>query len=125
MKSRFDRQNNYPAQSLEIAESFISDRAMPQSYQGRMRPLESKPQRVYGAIAPTNFSEPKLCPLQKNPSKQATAVTILRYQLDQKAKQAHLDNLKRNLERRLQSAKENGNSELVAILNREFKELAS
>lgn len=35
----------------------------------------------------------------------------------------HLENLRRNLERRLQVAKENGNETLVLLLEKEFKQL--
>ncbi len=37
---------------------------------------------------------------------------------------AHLDNIRRNLERRISVAKQQGNEELVAMLEQEFQELA-
>lgn len=79
--------------------------------------------RHYGAIFRSNFSSPKTCSISHEKSG-ANALHILRYQLqDETAKKAHLENLKLNLERRLKTAKAEGNSYLINLLQQESKEL--
>lgn len=40
------------------------------------------------------------------------------------AEQAHIESMRRNLERRLSVARENGNNQLVSMLEKEYQELA-
>lgn len=52
------------------------------------------------------------------------AVDILKYQLsDRASKEKHLENVRRNLQHRLEVAKAKKNSQLVSILQEEFKQL--
>lgn len=52
------------------------------------------------------------------------AVSILKYQLkDRASKQKHLENVRCNLRHRLQVAQVQGNSQLVDILQEEFRQL--
>lgn len=54
----------------------------------------------------------------------ALAVSILKYQLkDLASKQKHLENVRCNLRHRLQVAQVQGNSQLVKILQEEFRQL--
>lgn len=67
----------------------------------------SRNHRKYGAISHSNFSIPKTCSIPNLNS----------------AKKAHLENIKLNLERRLQAAKAQGNDYLVNLLQKESREL--
>ena len=52
------------------------------------------------------------------------AVNILKYQLnDRTSKQKHVENVRRNLQHRLQVAQDSENRELVSILQEEFRQL--
>lgn len=44
---------------------------------------------------------------------------------DELVKEIHIENLKQNLEKRLQTAKNKGDDRLVSLLKREFKQLAN
>ena len=53
-------------------------------------------------------------------------LNILRYQLsDRQAKQKHLNNIRQNLNRRLQVAKAQRNKQLINILQEEYQQLES
>ena len=72
------------------------------------------------------FQAVKKCPLQQqsNSEKVINAVNILQYQLqDRASQQKHLENLRSNLMRRLKVAKSTKNSQLVTMLQEEFKQL--
>jgi hypothetical protein len=63
---------------------------------------------------------------QKTSSAEARnlAVNILRYQLqDSAAQQKHLENLRNNLQRRLETAQTKDNCQLVTMLQEEFRQL--
>ena len=54
------------------------------------------------------------------------AVNILKYQLNDRAsKQKHVENVRRNLQHRLQAAQASENRELVSILQEEFRQLGT
>ena len=56
--------------------------------------------------------------------KASFALDILKYQLsDRHTQQKHLENLRCNLQHRLRVAKNQGNNQLVAILQEEFRQL--
>ena len=75
-------------------------------------------------LAKTNYL-PRVCRLNSERQNRASlAVDILKYQLgDRVSQQKHLENLRHNLERRLQVAKSQGNSELLNILQDEYEQL--
>lgn len=68
---------------------------------------------------------PKVCHIELARQNQANlAVNILKYQLsDCPSRQKHLENLRHNLEHRLQVAKSQGNSQLLDILQDEYQQL--
>ncbi len=71
---------------------------------------------------------PKTCQLVKfqstNQENPGQVLEMLRYQLNNnKAKQTHLNNVRRSLERRLQAAKMSGDYRLVALLQEESQQL--
>ena len=70
---------------------------------------------------------PKKCPLSPNADSTTAinlAVNILRYQLqDHAAQQKHLENLRCNLQHRLEVAQAMNNNQLVTILEEESKQL--
>lgn len=83
----------------------------------------SRNHRSYGAIFQSNRYVPKTCSISKSNSTE-NAVDILKYQLhDETAKKVHLENIRLNLERRLESAKAQGNNYLVNLLQKESREL--
>lgn len=79
------------------------------------------------AIASSLYQAPNKCPLDHNlKSAQATnlAVNILRYQLqDHVAQQKHWENLRCNLQHRLEVARSTNNTQLLTILQAEFRQL--
>ena len=77
-----------------------------------------------------NRTLPKTCQLIKsqteNQANACIALNILCYQLnDRQAKQTHLANVRRSLERRLQAAKVSGNNRLLALLQQEWQQIES
>ena len=127
-QSYLNIEDEYPLSVMEI-----TDRQTAKSYRksfgcrkiNRLVPPETQSHRKYGKIGNTSFIVPRSCRLNQNkPAK--TAFSILQYQLkDREAIQAHTDNLRRSLERRIKTAKAQGNQELVAMLDREFREITS
>jgi hypothetical protein len=85
---------------------------------------ETKSHRGQTKIGQMNHN-PRICKIEPNPTATGhLAWDILRYQLsDRQAKQKHLENVRSNLERRLQVAEAQGNNQLVKILRDEFKQL--
>ena len=111
--------------TLEITEFQITDSSNSQKnkYPSFINQKVSRNHRNYGAIFQSNLSTPKTCSISKSNSPEA-ALNILQYQLkDTTAKKAHLENMKLNLERRLQSAKAQGNNYLVNLLQKESREI--
>lgn len=69
---------------------------------------------------------PRVCQLSTYKTQTTTnlPLNILRYQLsDRQAKQKHFDNIRQNLNRRLQIAKAEKNSQLINILQEEYRQL--
>lgn len=85
----------------------------------------------YGRRKTTNSGQhqiPTRCPLRQNTSYPTPAtnlaVNILRYQLqDHVSQQRHRENLRGNLQHRLAVAQAKKNSQLVSILQEEFRQL--
>ncbi|MGL5079663.1 MAG: hypothetical protein ACRDBG_28025 [Waterburya sp.] len=86
--------------------------------------LETKTHRGQSQMGQMNH-KPRICKIEPNPTTTGhLAWDILRYQLsDRQAKQKHIENVRSNLERRLQVAKAQGNNQLVKILRDEFRQL--
>lgn len=98
------------------------------SYPQHLSPLQTSSHRHYGAISFSNRPLPTICHLSssaKGTNKTVdSAFSILQYQLnDEQARQAHLENIRQNLERRLQAAIASGNEHLVDLLKKESKQL--
>ena len=111
--------------TLEITEFQITnlDTSPKDKYPYSMNHRVSRNHRNYGAIFHSNLSTPKTCSIS-NLNSTENAFSILKYQLqDETAKKAHIENMKLNLERRLASAKAQGNNYLVNLLQKESKEL--
>lgn len=111
--------------TLEITEFQITnlDSSPKDKYPSSINHRGSRNHRNYGAIFHSNLSTPKTCSIS-NLNSTENAFSILKYQLrDETAKKAHLENIKLNLERRLASAKAQGNNHLVNLLQKESKEL--
>ena len=106
----------------EIIESEITDwHSKPQQLRGISTP-ETRSHR--GRYSGKNYI-PKVCQLNTYQTTKANlAVDILKYQLsDRAARHKHLENVRLNLEHRLQVAKAQNNSQLVYILQDEYKQL--
>ncbi len=111
--------------TLEITDSQITEQTPHNRtrYPRHINPRVSRNHRSYGAIFHSNISSPKTCAISHVGSVE-NALSILQYQLqDETAKKAHLENIKINLERRLQAAKAQGNNYLVDLLQKESREL--
>lgn len=69
---------------------------------------------------------PRVCRIDTyKPSTTNFALDILKYQLsDRAAQQKHLENLRSNLQRRLQAAQAKGDSQLINILQDEYQQLS-
>ena len=124
--------NKYELSNLEIKEQEITNRYQGKNfYPSYPRHIASVSDKSHKHIRPiTNQScfLPKTCQLIKSPPAIAKetniALEVLRYQLnDKKAKQTHLENVRRSLEQRLQVAKASGNHYLVALLQKESQQL--
>lgn len=126
------------ASTLEVREKDILDWNKPECmasfrrqnhkypYPRHISQLESLSHRGYSNGISSVSSLPQTCALKTASEKQEVnlAVEILKYQLsDREAKQAHLNSVRRNLQRRLQVAKNNGNNRLVNLLQQEYQEL--
>jgi hypothetical protein len=115
------RNSQYP---IEIIATEVTDWHSKHKLPRHIYQLESKPHRGQSQIGQINH-KPRICKLEPNPTSTGhLAWDILRYQLsDRQAKQKHLENVRSNLERRLQVAKAQGNNQLVKILRDEFRQL--
>jgi hypothetical protein len=124
--SYYPHQPNRPNKQypVEIMATEITDLSSRHQLPRHICQLESKSHRGQSFINQFNY-QPRICEIEPKPVKTNNlAWDILRYQLsDRQAKQKHLENVRSNLERRLQVAKAQGNSQLVKILRDEFKQL--
>jgi hypothetical protein len=127
---RFDWKQKPP--KLEVTESEINGAYQREldkySYPRHISSYNSESHRQYGKILRNIPSLPKSCQLPVSQVEQSevldTALNILRYQLNnEQAQQTHLDNLRHNLERRLQAAKASGNDFLIDLLQAESQQL--
>lgn len=115
---------------LEVREQDILDRHNGRNhkylYPRHISQLESPSHRGYGNRITNAHFLPITCPINSPKEQQEVnmAVEILKYQLsDRKAKQIHLQSVRRNLDRRLQVAINDGNEHLVNQLHQEYQEL--
>ena len=111
--------------TMEITESEITRNNRRQTwkpnYPRHLRSRETQFHRSPGVIFHDGLTKPKTCHISCNNSE---AFNILKYQLiDKKVKQAHLENVRRNLNRRLQKAKARGDQQLINLLNQESQQL--
>ena len=119
------QRNQAKSANLEISEAQIlnSHKSTRITYPRHINQRVSFNHRSYGAIFHSNMAIPKTCSIS-NLNSTKNALGILQYQLqDETAKKAHLENLKLNLERRLKTAKAEGNSYLINLLQQESQEL--
>lgn len=126
MKIYFCSSNHkYSPPTLEITESEITSHNRRQTWQPNyprhIRSRESQSHRSPGSIFHDGLAKPKTCHIACNNSE---ALNILQYQLiDQQVKKVHLENARRNLNRRLQKAKSRGDQQLITLLNQESQQL--
>ena len=126
------KKNKYESSNLEITEQEITNKYKEQnfhiSYPRHISSNDFQSYRNNRLMTYKNRCLPKTCQLPKSQSELNSnnhlALDILKYQLsDKKAKQTHLDNIRRSLEKRLQAAKVSGNNHLVALLEKESRQL--
>ncbi len=124
--------NKCESSNLEITDREITNRYQRQnfypSYPRHISSVSVKSHRGGQQMTSQNHFLPKTCQLAKSQPAIARetniALEVLRYQLnDKKAKQIHLENVRRNLEKRLHAAKVSGNHHLVALLQKESQQL--
>ena len=124
--------NKYKSLNLEITEKEITNKYQRKnfypSYPRHIASVSVKSHRSGQQMTCHNYFLPKTCQLAKSQpaiAKQTNiALEVLRYQLnDKQAKQIHVENVRRSLERRLQAAKASGNHHLVALLQKESQQL--
>lgn len=128
-KSYLNVNEEFPSSVMEINDQVLIKKPCKNSLNRdncrSFLPLESQSHRYYGKINQSSFAAPKRCNINGGQYSEQV-FSILQYQLnDEKAKATHFNNLKRNLERRIQSAKAKGNTELVALLTQEFRQIGS
>lgn len=128
-KSYINFDNEYPSSIMEITDKKLAKTSCKCSTRDgcakNILPLESQSHRNYGKVNYGYFAIPKRCHIA-GAEYSETAFSTLQYQLkDRQARQTHLNNLKRNLKRRIQTAKAQGNSYLVGLLTQESREIAS
>jgi hypothetical protein len=122
-KSYLNFNDEYPSSIIEISERSLN--RIDCKCSSRLLPLESQSHRHYGKINHSSFVAPKRCHINGEQYSEI-AFSILQYQLkDEKARATHFNNLKCNLERRLQTAKAQGNNQLVALLTQESHQITS
>jgi molecular chaperone GrpE (heat shock protein) len=124
--------HQYDPANLEIAEIAITNpKHRVNSAQIRPRHtnfLESQSHRGFKNHHLEERTQPKVCQINSFIEQQeiSLAVDILKYQMsDQLTQQNHFNNVRRNLEKRLQSAKANNNETLIDLLEKEFQQLES
>lgn len=141
MKTNYNGvQNKYKPPTLELTEAEIISKDQRENwrycYPQHILHLQHKSHRWHRGCVNNSCLLPEVCKLSVGRSRAAGAaapplaedndaiVTILQSQLkDEKAKQAHLDSVRRNLERRLQAAKASGNDRLIDLLKEESQQL--
>ncbi len=117
------KRNKYYSEKigLEIANIEINPK-LPRHISG----LSSKKHREIGKQGQAS-QMPTVCSINLDPEPAETinlAVDILKYQLNDRAsKQKHVENVRRNLQHRLQVAQASENRELMSILQEEFRQL--
>ncbi|MBE9171058.1 DUF4278 domain-containing protein [Pleurocapsales cyanobacterium LEGE 06147] len=125
-------QNKYKPLTLELTEAEIISKYQGENwrycYPRHIPYLHYKSHRQHRSCVNNSYSLPLTCKLSVERSPLAensdAIITILQSQLkDKKAKQAHLDSVRRNLERRLQAAKVSGNHHLIDLLTEESQQL--
>ena len=127
-RSYLKQNDEYSSSNLEITEQTVFE--IKKNYithrcNKKLLPLETSSHRHYGRVRNDNFTIPKKCQIAGEKYSEM-AFSVLQYQLkDRQIRKTHFNNLKQNLERRIQIAKAEGNSHLVNLLNREFYEIAS
>ena len=114
--------NNQP--SSEISEEFSYVSAKPRLPR-HVSTFESKTYRVIDRLGKSSqneriFTQNSSC--AEIPAIHL-AVSISQYQLSRPLRQKHLENLRGNLQHRLEVAVAGGNSQLVTILQQEFRQL--
>ncbi len=122
IRPHITQQTNYFGSSLEGTEVSLGK---PNSLNSEIKrsPLESLIHHHAAEISQVTSQQPRVCQIEEQSSLE-NGINILQYQFkDCQTKATHLNNLKQNLKRRLKSAKVQGNRQLVASLNEEFKEL--
>ncbi len=117
--------HQYSPPTIELTESEITSHRRRQTwemtYPRHLHSRKSQFHRSPGAIFHDRLAKPKTCHISCNNSE---VFNILKYQLkDQQVKKAHLDNVRRNLDRRLQKAKAKGDQKLIDLLNQESQQL--
>ena len=108
----------------EIGDRVSSDRQQKSRLPRHISALESSTHNH--KVCSNLFKAVQKCPLKQQPDSNEVinAVKMLRYQLQDSASQRqHLENLRSNLMHRLQVAKSTNNSQLVTMLQEEFKQL--
>lgn len=126
--------DRYKPPTLELADAEINSRYKRENwrycYPRHIPHLQYKSHRRHRGCMNNSCSFPISCKLSLGQTASSLAddsdaiVTILQSQLkDEKAKQAHLDSVRRNLERRLQAAKVSGNDRLIDLLKQEWQQL--
>jgi hypothetical protein len=121
-KSYLNFNDEYPLSSIEVSERSLSK--LDCQCSSRLLPLESQSHRHYGKINYSSFVAPKRCHISGEQYSEL-AFSILQYQLkDEQTRATHFNNLKHNLERRMQAAKAQGNERLVALLTQESLQIA-
>jgi hypothetical protein len=141
MKANYDDVlNQSKPPSLELTETEISSKHNQGNWKYRyprhIPHLHHKSHRRHWGCINNHFSLPGTCKLSEEQSRFANATVqsltdnkdaifaILQSQLkDEKVKQAHLNSVRRNLERRLQAAKASGNTRLIELLKQEWQQL--
>lgn len=126
-KSYFKIHDEYPSSIIEISDRAFKTDCKPAFSRGcknSLLPLESPSHRNYGKIKHNFLTVPKQCQIAGEQYSEK-AFSVLQYQLKQEVRQTHIEHLKRNLERRIQTAKAKGNDRLVDLLDREFREIVS
>jgi hypothetical protein len=131
MKSQcYSVQHQYEPSNLEVTEiSITSQQSQINSSQIRPRhinALESQSHRGLKNYGIKTRTLPKLCQIDLSLNRNTTnrVVDILKYQLnDRFAKQNHLNSVRRNLEKRIKTAKAINDKTLIDLLEAEFEQL--
>lgn len=119
--------HQYSPPTIEITEREITSPNRQQTWKPNhprhLGSRESQFHRSPGSIFHDGLAKPKTCHISCNNSE---ALNILKYQLkDQKIQKAHLENVRQNLNRRLQKARARGDKQLIDLLNQESRQLES